>query len=123
MFDHRRLARIYLCHNDSAHFAPLSALLFAGFVQDSLTNSIGLKLVYLFGVTVFGLSMVFTVLFPSVIVLNVCAAFSGVGFAVATTIPGLVAPRCIIFITIACENAKSLDENQSLLLKYNLSIS
>ena len=35
----------------------------------------------------FGLSMAFTVAFPTVIVLNICAAFSGLGFAVATTIP------------------------------------
>ena len=31
--------------------------------------------------------MFFTVAFPSVVVLNICAAFSGLGFAVATTIP------------------------------------
>merc|ERR1719483_1158391 len=35
----------------------------------------------------FGLSMFFTVVFPSVVVLNICATFSGLGFAVATTIP------------------------------------
>ena len=65
-----------------------SACLFASFVQDSLTNLIGLKSLYLFGLITFGLSMLITVVFPSVIVLNVCAAFSGIGFSVATTIPG-----------------------------------
>ena len=48
---------------------------------------VGLKATYIFGLFTFGLSMLFTVLFPSVVVLNICAAFSGVGFAVATTIP------------------------------------
>ena len=70
------------------HLLLLSACLFASFVQDSLTNLIGLKSLYLFGLITFGTSMLITVLFPSVIVLNVCAAFSGVGSAVATTIPG-----------------------------------
>jgi hypothetical protein len=72
--------------------------LFASFVQDSLTNLIGLKTLYLFGLITFGLSMLITVIFPSVIVLNVCAAFSGVGFAVATTIPGTLVS---ILITLA----------------------
>ncbi len=58
-----------------------------------MTNMIGLKVVYLFGVVVFGLSMTFTVLFPSVIILNVCAAISGVGFAVVTTIPGTLVKK------------------------------
>ena len=66
----------------------LPALVFAGFVQDSLTNTVGVKVVYLFGITTFGIAMTLTVLFPTVIILNVCAAISGVGFAVATTIPG-----------------------------------
>ena len=52
-----------------------------------MSNMVGLKATYIFGLFTFGLSMLFTVLFPSVVVLNICAAFSGVGFAVATTIP------------------------------------
>ena len=64
-----------------------SACLFSSFVQDSLANLIGLKTTYIFGLAMFGLSMFFTVVFPSVVVLNICAAFSGLGFAVATTIP------------------------------------
>ena len=65
----------------------ISACLFSSFVQDSMSNMVGLKATYIFGLFTFGLSMLFTVLFPSVVVLNICAAFSGVGFAVATTIP------------------------------------
>ena len=65
----------------------ISACLFSSFVQDSMANMVGLKATYIFGLTLFGLSMLFTVMFPSVVVLNVCAAFSGLGFAVATTIP------------------------------------
>ncbi len=42
---------------------------------------------YIFCLAMFGFSMLFTVMFPSVVVLNICAAFSGLGFAVATTIP------------------------------------
>ena len=64
-----------------------SACLFSSFVQDSVANLIGLKTTYIFGLAMFGLSMFFTVVFPSVVVLNICAAFSGLGFAVATTIP------------------------------------
>ena len=52
-----------------------------------MANMVGLKATYIFGLTLFGISMLFTVMFPSVVVLNVCAAFSGLGFAVATTIP------------------------------------
>ncbi len=52
-----------------------------------MANLVGLKTTYIFGLTMFGISMLFTVIFPSVVVLNVCAAFSGLGFAVATTIP------------------------------------
>ena len=70
------------------HFTSLfSACLFSSFVQDSLASLIGLKTTYIFGLAMFGLSMFFTVVFPSVVVLNICAAFSGLGFAVATTIP------------------------------------
>ena len=65
----------------------VTACLFSSFVQDSIANLIGLKNTYIFGLAIFGLSMGFTVVFPSVIVLNICAAFSGLGFAVATTIP------------------------------------
>jgi len=64
-----------------------SACLFSSFVQDSMANLIGLKTTYVFGLAMFGLSMLFTVMFPSVVVLNICAAFSGLGFAVATTVP------------------------------------
>lgn len=65
----------------------MTACLFSSFVQDSMANLVGLKTTYVFGLAMFGLSMFFTVVFPSVVVLNVCAAFSGLGFAVATTIP------------------------------------
>ena len=65
----------------------ITACLFSSFVQDSIANLIGLKNTYIFGLAIFGLSMGLTVVFPSVIVLNICAAFSGLGFAVATTIP------------------------------------
>jgi MFS family permease len=64
-----------------------SACIFSSFVQDSMVNLIGLKNTYIFGLSMFGVSMFFTVIFPSVVVLNICAAFSGLGFAVATTIP------------------------------------
>ena len=52
-----------------------------------MANLVGNKVLYISGLTLFGVSMLFTVIFPSVVVLNVCAAFSGLGFAVATTIP------------------------------------
>lgn len=70
-----------------------TACIFSSFVQDSLTNLIGTKTTYIFGLVIFGISMLFTVTFPSVVVLNVCAAFSGLGFAVATTIPGTLITR------------------------------
>ena len=65
----------------------MTACLFSSFVQDSMANLVGLKTTYIFGLAMFGLSMFFTVIFPSVVILNICAAFSGLGFAVATTIP------------------------------------
>ena len=74
-------------YNNFHHFSFDTACLFSSFVQDSLANLIGLKTTYIFGLAMFGLSMFFTVVFPSVVVLNICAAFSGLGFAVATTIP------------------------------------
>ena len=52
-----------------------------------MANLVGNKVLYISGLALFGVSMFFTVIFPSVVVLNVCAAFSGLGFAVATTIP------------------------------------
>ena len=41
----------------------------------------------MFGLLTFALSMLLTALIPNVTVLNICAALSGIGFAVITTIP------------------------------------
>ena len=47
-----------------------------------------MKSTYLFGLLTFAASMLLMVIFPSVIVVNLCAALSGFGTAVANTIPG-----------------------------------
>ena len=47
-----------------------------------------MKATYLFGLLTFATSILFMVLFPSVIIINLCAALSGFGTAVANTIPG-----------------------------------
>ena len=56
-------------------------------MQHHIIQAIGLRNTYLTGLITFGFSMTFTVAFPNVVVLNVCAAISGLGFAVITTIP------------------------------------
>lgn len=65
----------------------LAAFIFSSLVQSSLIKAFSLKFVYMFGLLTFGLSMLLTVLYPNVIVLNICAAISGLGFSVTTTVP------------------------------------
>lgn len=57
------------------------------FLQNHLTTVIGLRNTYIFGLLSFAFAMLFTVLFPNVAVLNVCAAISGIGFTVITSVP------------------------------------
>ncbi|XP_059082872.1 solute carrier family 45 member 3-like isoform X2 [Tigriopus californicus] len=65
----------------------ITAFLFAVFLQNQLTAVIGLRNTYIFGLLSFAFAMLFTVLFPNVTVLNVCAAISGIGFTVITSVP------------------------------------
>ena len=57
------------------------------FVKETLNNKIGLKMSYVIRLSAFGLSMMISVLFPNVYVVNVCNAVSGLGTAVATSVP------------------------------------
>ena len=61
--------------------------MFAAFLQRSVSDAIGLRNTYILGMSSFALSMALTVAFPVVPVLNACAAVSGVGYSVITTIP------------------------------------
>ena len=63
------------------------ACFFAAFLQRSISDSFGLRATYIFGMASFACAMVLTVAFPHVAVLNVCAAVSGIGYSVITTIP------------------------------------
>lgn len=68
------------------HFC-IPACLFATFLQEGLVGCVGLRATYLIGLLVFATSMLLTVIYPSVIVINVCAALSGLGTAVVMNIP------------------------------------
>lgn len=65
-----------------------SACAFAMFIQDHFIKKIGMKATYLFGLLTFAVSMLLIVISPSVLMVNICAAWSGIGTAVANTIPG-----------------------------------
>ena len=71
----------------------ISACLFAIFIQEPLIKRIGIKATYLFGLLTFAVSMMFMVMFPTVIIVNLCAALSGFGTAVANTIPGTLVTK------------------------------
>jgi len=62
--------------------------MFAMFIQDPLIRRIGMKATYLFGLLTFATAMLLMIIFPSVIVINLCSALSGFGTSVANTIPG-----------------------------------
>ena len=62
--------------------------MFAMFIQDPLIRRIGMKATYLFGLLTFATSMLLMIIFPSVIIINLCSALSGFGTSVANTIPG-----------------------------------
>ena len=74
-----------IAHHRSRFRIP--AFFFAFFCQSNLVRLIGLRSTYLFGLVTFALSMLFTVLYPNVVMLNICAAVSGIGFTVITTVP------------------------------------
>ena len=63
------------------------ACVFAICGMEYVTNMIGMKNTYVYGLISFGISMLFTAIFPNVIVLNICAAISGLGYAAINTIP------------------------------------
>ena len=58
-----------------------------------MIERIGIKATYLFGLLTFAVSMLFMVLFPTVMIVNLCASLSGFGTAVANTIPGTLVTK------------------------------
>lgn len=66
----------------------LTAAVYAVFIQQHVTNHLGMKASYKLGIGVHATAMAVTVACPtSLICVNVAAAVSGVGYAVVTTIP------------------------------------
>ena len=52
-----------------------------------------MRATYIFGLVTFAVSMLVMVIFPNVLMVNLCAALSGFGTAVANTIPGTLVTK------------------------------
>lgn len=74
---------------NTRHFSSAAAI-FAVAVQGHVAAAVGTKFTYVFGLVSFAVCMMLTVAVPNVAVLNACAALSGIGFSVITTIPNQV---------------------------------
>lgn len=63
------------------------AIIYASFFQKSVMKWYGMSRAYFFGLAVFTLCMMGTLLSKNLVFINILAALSGTGFATITTIP------------------------------------
>ena len=73
--------------------------------QDTLIKRVGMRATYLFGLLTFALAMLLTLIFPFVTIVNISAALSGFGTAVANTIPGTLITKYHAFPELYLSNA------------------
>ena len=64
-----------------------------------------MRATYLFGLLTFALAMLLTLIFPFVTIVNISAALSGFGTAVANTIPGTLITKYHAFPELYLSNA------------------